>query len=388
MLNNHVILKPGKEKPILQKHQWIFSGAIAKWPSFDNGDILPVVSSKGELLAHAYFNKNCSIAGRIISFQDEDPYLAIKNKLKAAYLLRKSFIQTEFTNAYRLVNGEGDGLPGLIADLYDDTLVLQITTLGMDKIKEFVVEALDELVHPRVIYEKSITSSRKQEGLKDFQGVLKGEFVSKKVIKENGHFFAIDIEKAQKTGFFLDHREMRKKIGELSAGKEVLNCFSYSGGFSVYAAAAKAKKVTSVDISAEAVELARHNFAINGLEDGEFITADVFAYLRENEINQEIVILDPPAFAKKQKDVIAACRGYKDINRIAMQKMPANSLLLTCSCSYYINEELFKKVIFQAAVEAGRDVKILGKHIQGPDHPVSVFHPEGDYLKSLLLWIS
>ncbi len=195
--------------------------------------------------------------------------------------------------------------------------------------------------------------------------------------------------KSQKTGFFLDHREMRQWVRSLSAGKRVLNAFSYTGGFSVYALAGGAKCVDSVDISQEAVEASKRHVTLNGFKAAEqgFICADVFAFLREAAMPYDLVILDPPAFAKRRKDIVPACRGYKDINRLAMQKMPAHSLLLTCSCSHHVDEQLFQKVVFQAAVEAKRKVRIIGKHRLAGDHPVNIFHPESDYLKSLLLYI-
>jgi len=385
-----VLLKPGKEKPIHNRHHWIFSGAIACLPEFDDGDCLPVYSANEEHLGWAYFNRKAAICGRMVSFSEESPTEAVGRHLKAAVELRNGFFDPEKTNGYRLVNGEGDLLPGLIVDRYQDVLVVQISTLGMQKLIPIVMDWLTRHLSVKSIYEKSLLPSRKEEGLQDKQGTLYGEIPTGGVeIMENGLRFSVSILHGQKTGFFLDHREMRQQVRKLSQGKRVLNCFAYTGGFSIYAAAGGAAAVDSVDISAAAMQMAEHNMALNGLESSRhhFYAADVFEFLRERPLDYDLVILDPPAFAKRQKDVVAACRGYKDINRIAMEKMPAGSFLLTSSCSYHVNEELFQKVVFQAAVEAKRSVKIIGRHQMASDHPVNICHPESDYLKSLLLYI-
>lgn len=387
--NKRVILKPGKDKPIRNRHHWIFSGAIEPLPEFTNGDFLNVFSSQNEFLGSAYFNRKSTIVGRMIAFDATAPLQAIQQNLDSAIALRTSLFDVSKTNAYRLVNGEGDCLPGLVIDKYDDVLVVQISTLGMEKLSPWLVDYLINKLQPRAIYEKSALAARKEEGLAPVQRSLYGPIVDEVQVRENGLQFAVSIVDGQKTGFFIDHREMRQWVKELSADKRVLNCFSYTGAFSVYAAAGHAVKVDSVDISERAIELARRNMLLNGLSIDQhgWQAADVFQFLRERELNYDLVILDPPAFAKRHKDVIPACRGYKDINRVAMQKMPAKSMLLTCSCSYHVDEELFKKVIFQAAVEAGRNVRIIGSHRMASDHPINVCHPESDYLKSLLLYV-
>lgn len=388
-----VVLKPGKEKPIKNRHHWIFSGAIKKLPEFTNGACLPVSSNEGEILGWAYFNKKAKIIGRMVIFGDQcgrGIEAEIYNHLAEAYALRQKIFFDQSTDAYRLVNGEGDLLPGLIIDRYNDVFVLQISTLGMEQLKPIVISWLKTMFSPRSIYEKSLLPSRKEEGLTDFQGPIEGPIPSEEIIiKENGLKFGVSILHGQKTGFFIDHREMRQQISTLSIGKRILNCFAYTGGFSVYAASGGAEAVDSVDISSNAMAAAERNMTLNGFTSSHhrFITADVFEFLREERVDYDIVILDPPAFAKRQKDIVPACRGYKDINRIAMQKMPKGSLLLTSSCSYYIDEGLFQKVVFQAAVEAGRTVKIIGRHRMAPDHPVNIYHPESDYLKSLLLYV-
>lgn len=388
-MDRHVIIKPGKEKPILNRHHWIFSGAVQHLPTFEDGEILPVKSANGVFLGHAYFNRNSSIIGRMISFDDTPPLDAIKKNLDNAIALRTSFFSNSETNAYRLINGEGDSLPGLIIDRYHDIIVVQFSTLGMDRLRSWVVDYINQKLHPTTIYEKSQLPSRQEEGLAAQQGVLIGKEVDEVEIKENGLKFLVSLKEGQKTGFFLDHREMRQWVRLLSNHKKVLNCFSYTGGFSVYALAGGATEVDSVDISEKAIEGARHNVHINGFNAAEkgFYAMDVFQFLREKELNYDLVILDPPAFAKKRKDIVQACRGYKDINRLAMQKMPKKSMLLTSSCSYFVDETLFRQVIFQSAVEAKRTVRIIGTHRLAMDHPINVCHPEGDYLKSFLLYV-
>jgi 23S rRNA (cytosine1962-C5)-methyltransferase len=219
--------------------------------------------------------------------------------------------------------------------------------------------------------------------------VIHGELPAELTVLEYGIKFQLDVAKAQKTGLFLDQREMRRLVGEYSKGRKVLNCFAYTGGFSLYAMRGGATKVDSMDISADVMKQAELNFKINGFDitENKFVAADVFKFLRESDLNYDLVILDPPAFAKKRSDIDKASGAYRDINRLAMQKMPANSFLLTCSCSYFIDEEIFQRIVFQAATMSGRKVRIVQKHHLAADHPVNIYHPEGDYLKSLLLYI-
>lgn len=389
-IERRVVLKPGKDKPIKNRHHWIFSGAIASLPEFTSGDSLPVYNATNEFLGWGYFNKKNMITGRMISFDQREAKIVIIEQLLAAWNMRKQFLDTDQTNAFRLVNGEGDFLPGLVIDCYRDVLVMQISTCGMQNFRDLIVGWLVKTLSPKAIYEKSLLPSRKEEGLQDEQGALYGEVPAQGVeILENGLKFHVSILHGQKTGFFLDHREMREQVRSLSYKKRILNCFAYTGGFSIYAAAGGATQVDSVDISAPAMQLAEKNMQLNGFQSPthQFYAADVFEFLRNKPLNYDLVILDPPAFAKRQKDVISACRGYKDINRLAMEKMPSQSILLTSSCSYHVNEELFQQVIFQAAVEARREVRIIGKHRMAADHPINICHPESDYLKSLLLYL-
>ncbi len=383
-----VVLKEGKEKSLLRRHPWIFSGAVGIIPPLTPGEIAAVYSASGQFLAQAYFHPENSLTGRVLSFSEDPIEEVLKGRVSEALRLRNALALE--TNAYRLINAEGDGIPGLVVDHYDGVLVIQVNTWGIEKLKPFLVEALIDIAKPKAIYEKSLSASRRQEGLKDSQGWLFGKAEPEIPILENGLAFLVPIEEGQKTGFFLDQREMRRMIGACSFGKRVLNCFSYSGGFSLYALKGGAKAVTSVDSCAKASLLAARHTSLNGFASDrhQIHCEDVFSFLSRVPVNEELVILDPPAFAKKRADVDAACQGYKTLNRLVLEKIPAASKLLTCSCSHYIDEALFQNLIFQAAREAGREVRILSRHVQAQDHPLSIYHPEGEYLKSLLLYIA
>ena len=385
-----VVLKPGREKSLLQKHPWIFSGAVASFPPFENGDLLPVYSASGTFLAQAYFHKTNSISGRVLSFSNESIESLIDRKLFDAISLRKKMFDPEITNCYRLINAEGDGIPGLVIDIYDDLAVLQANTCGIERLKPLIVSALSKKMPLRGIYEKSQSSARKQEGLPDSCATLYGECPQEVLVKENGMLFLVSIQEGQKTGFFLDQREMRQLIATLSQNKRVLNCFSYTGGFSLFALKGGAESVTSIDSSEDACRYAKENTLLNHfpLNKHEVIPADVFDFLSQNKQPFDLVILDPPAFVKKRQDINDACRGYKEINRRALEMMPPGSYLLSSSCSHFIDENLFQQLIFQSALEAKREAIICSRHIQAADHPISLFHPEGGYLKSLLLHIT
>jgi 23S rRNA (cytosine1962-C5)-methyltransferase len=386
---NAVVLKQGRDKAVRNRHHWIFSGAVHRFPDFEDGDILPVQSAGGELLGHAYFNRKSSIVGRMISFDDEPPGKAIRASFERALALRARFFAPAMTNAVRLINAEGDGLPGLVVDRYDDVMVVQVATLGMEKLKPLILELLIGAFHPRVILERSDLPARRDEGLEDSTGVLAGAPVEKVRIVENGVSYWVDLGHGQKTGFFLDQRESRRLVREVAAGRRVLNTFAYSGSFSVCAILGGALRADSVDISEKAMVLAEENFELNGLpsDKGVFFRGDVFEFLREPALDHDFIILDPPAFAKRRTDVVAACRGYKDINRLAFQRVRTPGLVLTFSCSHFVDEGLFQQVVFQAAQEAGRRVRILQRHRQAFDHPVNVYHPETAYLKGFLLYV-
>ena len=365
---------------------------MAVLPSFEDGAILPVVTSEGEFLGQGYFNRRSSIVGRMLTFDETPVQEAVAARLREAVEFRMKWFEKNepqrTTNAYRVVHSEGDGLPGLIVDRYADHLVLQITTLGMDRLKPFIVEQLVALLQPKSIYEKSTASSRREEGLERQEGLLMGEMPSSVEILENGLKFQVEFEASQKTGFFLDQREMRSLVETLAQDRVVLNAFAYTGGFSVYALCGGAKHVDSVDISADAMAQALHNMERNAFSSdrSNLYTDDAFDFLKHPpRKDYDFIILDPPAFAKKKSDVVAACRGYKELNRMAFSLLSAGGLLLTCSCSYHVDEKLFQTVLFQAAREANRRVRIVQRHHLAPDHPVNLYHPEGEYLKSMLL---
>lgn len=384
-----VVLKPGRDKAVKNRHHWIFSGAIRDLPEFEDGGVLPVRNAEGELLGHGYFNRRSAITGRMISFGPEPPETAVRGGLERALALRKAFFDPASTNAVRLVNAEGDGLPGLIADLYDDVLVLQVATLGMEKLKPLVLEVLQTALRPRSVLERSDLPARREEGLEPFEGLLAGEAVDRVRVLEADVPFWVALAGGQKTGFYLDQRESRRLVRGTAAGRRVLNTFAYLGSFSVSALLGGAVRADSVDSSEAALALAQENFELNGLpsDAGLFFAADVFEFLREPALDHDYIILDPPAFAKKRADVVAACRGYKDINRLAFQRVRTPGLVLTFSCSHFVDETLFRQVVFQAAHEAGRRVRILQKHRQAFDHPVNIYHPETEYLKGLLLHV-
>jgi 23S rRNA (cytosine1962-C5)-methyltransferase len=387
-MRQSVILKKNRDKPIRQHHHWIFSGAVESLPDFADGDILPVESCGGEFLGFAYFNRKSSIIGRMLSFDRTPPLQSIEQKLRGALALRRKLVEP-VSNAFRLINGEGDGLPGLIVDRYGDVLVIQVATLGLEKLKPVILDLLIKELKPRSIYEKSDLATRREEGLADCEGLLYGESIDSVEIEEAGLRFLVELSGSQKTGFFLDLREERGLVRVLAAGRRVLNCFCYTGGFSVAALAGGAASVDSIDASEAALSLAKRNLSLNGFPENQnrFEVADVFEFLRRDGPLYDFLILDPPAFAKKKADVVAACRGYKDINRLALRKAGPQSLLLTLSCSHFVEESLFQKVVFQAAAEAGREARIIQRHRQAFDHPVNVYHPESGYLKGFLLYV-
>ncbi|HNT35730.1 MAG TPA: class I SAM-dependent rRNA methyltransferase [bacterium] len=385
-----LVLKPNKDKAIRNLHHWVFSGAVASLsPKTPDGGFVSVWSHGKEFLGIAYVNRRASILARMIAFEPVVPLEAISRSMDEAIALRKRLIDDEEISAYRLINAEGDRLPGLTVDRYNDTLVVQLGTLGMDIVRDEIAGLLSTKLHPLTILERSDSASRREEGRSNKEGLLQGEPVQQMTIRENGMLFHVDPLKGQKTGFYLDQREMRKLVRRWASGRKVLNCFAYTGGFSVAAVMGGALRVDSVDSSTSALELARENLALNGVNPGDhgFVVDDVFRFLRESKETYGMVILDPPAFAKRKTDIISACRGYKDINRLALEKMESGGLLLTCSCSYHVDEKLFQQVVFEASVEAGRKARIIQHHHHAVDHPVNIHHPESHYLKSLLLYV-
>ncbi len=353
-----------------------------------DGDLADVYSASGEKLGIAMLNQGRSILGQMLAFEKESVQEALKNRIHEAAQLRHFWFDLAKTNAIRLINAEGDGLPGLIVDAYADVLVMQVANPGMEKLKFQIAELLIEEWKPRALFEKSTSFMRKKEKLEEVRSHLYGEKFSEVEVLENELRFSVDVLEGQKTGLFLDQREMRFLIRNLARGKKVLNCFAYTGGFSIAALAGGAKHVDSVEESAKCGPRIEKNLGVNQLKGHSFICEDVFDYLKRSaDWSHDVVILDPPAFVKKRNDVPKAFRAYKDLNRHCMTKMKPGSLLLSCSCSYHIDEALFQNILFRAASETGRRVRILEKHRQAHDHPISIFHPESTYLKSFLLYI-
>lgn len=332
-------------------------------------------------------NRGRSILGHMLAFGDEILAEALPKRISEAVNLRHRWFDLKKTNAIRLINAEGDGIPGLIVDAYADVLVMQVANPGIERIKKELASYLIKECNPRSLYEKSTSFMRKKEGLDEVRGHLYGENNPEVEILENGLRYAVNVLEGQKTGLFLDQREMRALVRELSCNKRVLNCFAYTGGFSIGALAGGAAHVDSVEMSTKCGPRIEKNLSLNGLRNHQFICEDVFVFFKKTDWNYDLIILDPPAFVKKRDDIAKAFRAYKDLNRHAMEKMAPGSLLLTCSCSYHVDEPLFQNILFRAAHEAGRQVRILEKHRQAHDHPISIFHPESSYLKSFLLYI-
>lgn len=400
MLNSRIMttslkLKPGREKPVHNRHPWIFSGAISKVTGAPQpGDVVAVVDGAGRFLAHAHYNPHSQIRGRILSWDESETIDAAfwRGKLERAIAGRAALRLEPATTAYRLVNAEADGLPGLIVDKYGDFLVMQCLTLGIDRHKTMLATLLAELLHPRGILERSDASVRQKEGLAANSGLLWGEAPAAEIIiQENGLHFAVNLYEGHKTGFYLDQRDNRAVVGQsgFAAGKEMLNVFAYTGAFAVYAAAGGAGPIVNLDTAATALSLAARNMALNGQErpSDEYVTADAFQQLRayrDNGRTFDLIILDPPKFAHSQRDVQQAARGYKDLNWLAFRLARPGGCVATFSCSGLVTAELFQKIVFAAAVDARRDVQILQFLSQGPDHPILLSFPESAYLKGFL----
>lgn len=383
-----IYLKKNKEKPLRNRHSWIFSGAIARIEGESgDGTIAQVCDSGGTLLGYGYYSGRTDIAVRMLSWGErpvDRDYLA--GLVRLAVVRRRSDPFLQGTNAFRLIYSEGDLLPGLVVDSYNNHLVMQILTMGMERLRDTMVDIILEEMRPESVYERSDHAGRSAEGLGEVCRTVFGTTPEDVEIQEDGVRFLVDVRHGQKTGFFLDQRENRRLVRGLAQGRKVLNLFSYTGGFTLAALYGGAAETVSVDASRGALDMLEKNLAINGREGASgLIEANVFDYLRGGEIAGDFIILDPPAFARDRHAVPRACRGYKEINLQVMKKCPAGSLLLTCSCSRFITMELFQKVLFGAALDAGRHAFILRKSLHPTDHPVSLYHPEGEYLKSILL---
>ncbi len=382
------VLKKGREKPILGRHPWVFSDAIdLVEDDYKAGDIVKVYSSDDRFLGMGYLNPRSQIAVRMLAFDDVSINEGFfEKRIRSALALRSKFIPSN-TTAYRLIHSEGDFLPGLIVDRYGDYLVAQFLTAGMDRFREDIVKILKEQFPVRGIFERGDDEWRECEGLEKRLETLTGEdppdFVE---ILENGVGFVADLRAGQKTGFFLDQRDNRKLVKHLALHRRVLNCFAYTGGFTVYAAKGGASGSVSVEISEVAINMMKTQFEKNQIDQAkhETVCADVFEYLRSSRQEFDFVILDPPAFCKNKHQVEKACRGYKDINLFALKRIAPGGLLFTFSCSSYITPDLFQKVVFGAARDARRDLRIICKTSHPMDHPINIYHPEGEYLKGLL----
>ncbi|NME72315.1 class I SAM-dependent rRNA methyltransferase [Flammeovirga aprica JL-4] len=388
-------IKKNKLKALDNRHPWVYSGAVAKMPEgLDDGDIVEIVHSNDKRLGYGFYAPGNQIVCRVFEYtrREIDPSTQEywSDKIAKAFALRKAHVITEETNCYRLIHGEGDFFPGLIADVYNDLISLQILIKGVDRIAPMIIKAFQELGFER-IYNKSKEISKRLENVETPKGWLTEKQGSPKVeVLENGVKFWVDVETGQKTGFFLDQRDARALVGKYSKGAKVLNTFSYSGGFSMYALKAGATLVHSVDASQGAIDLCDENAILNGFENGEHkgYCADVFEQLTKMERDDyDVVILDPPAFAKSAKAVTAAARGYKQLNLKALRKIKPGGIIFTFSCSQKIDKELFRKIVFQAAAEAHRNVRILHQTTQPNCHPINIFYPENEYLKGLVLYV-
>ena len=391
-----IILKNGRDESLKRFHPWVFSGAIAQVQGRpEEGDIVAVHSANGDFLAAGHYQIG-SIAVRILSFDSDITAPDFwEVMLERALTLREKLCETENTNSYRLVHGEGDNLPGLIIDYYDGVCVIQAHSAGMFRAKMKIADALKVIFGDRLkaIYDKSSATAPFKAGLELIDGYLykREDFNDNEiVISENGHKFIVNWTEGQKTGFFLDQRENRARVERYSKDKNVLNLFSYTGGFSVYALAGGAKHVDSVDSSKRAISMLEKNIEVNEFDTSTHTSycTDALDFIREMpEDKYDIVIVDPPAFAKHRGALNNALRAYKRLNAMAISKVKAGGLVFTYSCSQVVDKESFALAIFSAAAQTGRSVKILDRLTQPADHSVNIYHPEGEYLKGLLLYV-
>lgn len=384
-----VVVKKARIASIERKHPWIFSGGVISHDDCVDGDIVEVRSPRGDFLAMGYF-QDASIMVRILAFEEREIDQKFWNeKISQAIQLRKQLkFPSAETNAYRLIHGEGDGLPGLIIDMYAEVAVIQCHAIGMHMMREQITQALKSQLEniPKAIFVKSGNTLPRDYALEQEDDFIEGK-IEEVQIKEHGAQFIIDIVSGQKTGFFLDQRENRKLLQSYAQGKTILNLFSYTGGFSIYGLQGGAKKVVSVDVSAPALEIADRNAGLTKMVDQhESIVADVNSYLKEiTSDHYDIIVVDPPAFAKSRRKTHNAVQAYKRVNAAAIRKVKSGGLIFTFSCSQVIDATLFYNTITAAAIEARRPCQVIHHLSQGPDHPVSIFHPEGKYLKGLVL---
>jgi len=391
---NSLVLKKGREKAILRKHPWIFSGAIQRVVGQpESGETVAIQDANGQFLAWAAFSPTSQIRARIWGWdeaQRPDSDMLIQ-RIRDAVELRDRFIDKDQTSAYRLIHAESDLLPGLIVDQYGRTLVIQVLSAGIEHHFDTIIQILVDLLHPDGIYERSDVAVRALEGLPERSGAVFGTLPDQPMtISENNLKFKVNLISGQKTGFYIDQRENRQFCRQHAQGKSVLNCFAFTGGFSAYALAGGAKSTLSIDSSEEAIDLARENIALNQLpvDPCEWLVGDVFEALRSLRDQGQLfdmVILDPPKFAPTASQAQGAARGYKDINLYGFKLLKPGGMLMTFSCSGGINESFFQKIVADAALDAGVNAKILYRLSQAPDHPTLLSFPEGTYLKGLVI---
>jgi len=390
---NKIILKPGREESLSRFHPWIFSGAVKKIEGSPpvEGDVVEVFSSEGNFLVMGHYQPAASIAVRTLSFSQRPiDHSFWKEQLQKAYMLRRNMGLTENpqTTAYRLVHGEGDGLPGLIVDIYENTAVIQTHTVGMYRQRELLAALLVEIYGGQLttVYDKSEATLFAKSTATN--GYMCGQIPDNKTFTENGHHFMADWEEGQKTGFFIDQRENRLLLKQYAKDKTVLNMFGYTGAFSVYALSGGAKEVHTVDTSRKAIDIANRNVALNfsGNINHQGIVSDCFDFINGMQSVYDLIIVDPPAFAKNQHALKNALQAYKRLNAKALAALRPNGIYFTFSCSQAVTKEQFRSTIFSAAAIARRHVRIIHQLTQPADHPINIYHPEGEYLKGLVLY--
>ncbi|MGV3556748.1 class I SAM-dependent rRNA methyltransferase [Larkinella arboricola] len=389
-----IYLRSGREDAIRRFHPWVFSGAVARTEGEpQDGDVVEVLDKKGTYLATGHYH-NGSILVRIFSFQPVIPDVAYWTQKLANIRTVRAALLPPATNCYRLVHGEGDGCTGLIIDMYNGVAVLQAHSIGMHRERNLITEALKNVFgnELRAVYDKSAETLPDEYAASVQNAYRYGLVDVPHEVEENGHQFLVDWISGQKTGFFLDQRDNRNLLARYSAGKKVLNAFCYSGGFSVYALQAGARLVHSVDASQKAIDLTNRNVALNfgeaqAADRHEAFADDVMKYLQAHDDEYEVMVLDPPAFAKSLSARHRAVQGYKRLNAEGLRRVAKGGILFTFSCSQVIDRELFYNTVVAAAIEAGRQVRVLHHLSQPADHPVNLFHPEGGYLKGLVLWV-
>jgi 23S rRNA (cytosine1962-C5)-methyltransferase len=384
-----IVLHPGRDAPVRAGHPWIYSRAIAAGlEGAAPGEPVRVEAAGGTYVAAGYCNPRTPIAVRVLTLVDEPvDHALVGRRVEEALALRRAVLPVALT-AYRVLNAEGDRLPGVVVDRYGDFLVCQFLTAGAARLADAVVAVVVERLGPRGVFERSEGAVRAEEGLAGARGVLAGEPPPARiVIDEAGDRYLVDVEHGQKTGFFLDQRQSRAQVRALARGRRVLNAFAYTGAFSVAAARAGAAEVVSVDTSRPALALAEAAWVENGLDPaaGRVVVGDVFEFLRATSERFDLIILDPPPFVRRRRDLSSGLRGYKDVNLQAFRRLQPGGWLLTSSCSQHLTRDGFRQVVAAAAADAGRPARVVMEAGHPPDHPIALAHPEGAYLKTLLL---